>query len=152
MCSLLFEDKPAKLQFINRGQTLIKKIGVSRFAVHRFAVMKKCGGLTDFGSAGKTGTFNHGKNVGCDVAIYNGVVIEVAAGAVYITIYAAVYMHLTGANIALDVGKFADGHFAGLGEDFALYLSVNVHIILEGDGADNLNTLCQYVGCVAHNV
>ena len=46
----------------------------------------------------------------------------------------------------------ADGHFAGLGEDFALYLAVNVHIILEGDGADNLNTLCQYVGCVAHNV
>jgi hypothetical protein len=27
-----------------------------------------------------------------------------------------------------------------------------VHIILEGDGADNLNTLGKYVSCVAHNL
>lgn len=110
------------------------------------------GGLTDFGAAGEASTFDHGEDVGGDVAIDDGVVVEVATSGVHIAIYAAVDVHLAGADVAFDVGELADGNFAGLGEDFALYLTVDVHVILEGDGADNLDTLCKNVGRVAHNV
>lgn len=107
-------------------------------------------GLTDFGAAGEAGTFDHGEDVGGDIAIDDGVVVEVAAGGVKVTVYTAVDVDFTGADVAFDVGEFTDGDLAFSGKDFALYLTVDVHVIDEGDGADDFDTLCENVGGVAH--
>ncbi len=111
------------------------------------------GGLTDFGAAGKTGTLHHGKHIGGDVAVHDSVVVKVAAVAVHIALHAAIYVHLTGTDVALDVGKLTNGHLTGIGKDFTVDFAVDVHVVLERDGTDNLDTLGENVSRIgAHDV
>ncbi len=108
---------------------------------------------TDFGAAAEAGAFIHGEHAGGDITVDDGVLIEVAAIAADITVNLAIDVHLTGLNIALDIGHFADGDLAGLRLNFTVNLTVNVHIVLEADGTDNLNTGSQNVrGVVVHVV
>ena len=107
--------------------------------------------LTNLGTAGKAGTFDHGKYSGGDVAIHHSALVEVAAAAVHIAVNVAVDVNLTGSDIALDVSQLTDCNLAGLGGNLAVNLAINVHVIVESDGADDFDTLSQYVcGIGAH--
>ena len=101
--------------------------------------------LTDLCTTGQTSAFHHGKDGSGDVAIDNGTLIKVAAPAVHITIHMTVDVNLTGFDIALDVSKLADGHLAGLRENLAIDLAINMHVILESNGTDNLDSLSQNI-------
>ena len=118
-------------------------------------VLKKASvvqGLTNLGAAAQAGAFIHGKHAGGDIAHNVGLGAEVAAVALDVAIYATVDMHLAGVDIALDVGHLADGHLAGVGLDFTLDVAIDVHIVLETDGTDNLDTGGKNVGRVCAHV
>lgn len=100
----------------------------------------KQNGLTNLGATAQAGTFVHGKHTGRDVAGNVGLSAQVAAVAFDVAIYATVDVHLAGVDVALDVGHLADSHLAGVGLDFTLDMTVDVHIVLEADGTDNLDT------------
>ena len=107
--------------------------------------------LTNLGTAGKAGALDHGKNGGGDVAIHHSALVEVAAAAVHIAVHVAVDVNLTGFDVALDVSELTDCYLAGLGGNLTVNLAINVHVIVESDGADNFDTLSQYVcGIAAH--
>lgn len=101
--------------------------------------------LTNLSATGETGTFYHGKHGSCDVAVNDGTLVEVATAAAHITIDMAINVNLTGFDVALNVSQFADGHLAGLGENLAVNLAIDVHVILESDGTDNLDSLSQNI-------
>ena len=109
--------------------------------------------LTNLSAAAEAGAFIHGKRTGSNVAGNIGLSIEVAAIALNVALNAAVDVHLAGVDIALDVGHLADGHLAGVGLNLAFDVTIDVHIVLETDGTDNLDTGGKNVrGVRAHDV
>ena len=103
-------------------------------------------GLTDFYAAAETGALLHGKLTGGDVSHNGGIPAEVAAITAHIAVHMTVHVNFSGIDIALDVGHLTDGHLAGFGKDFTVNLAVDVHIVLETDGTDNLDTGSQNIG------
>ena len=92
------------------------------------------------GTAGEAGAFIHGENACSDVAIDDSMVAQMAAFTVYIAVYMTVDVHFTGLDVALYVGHFSDGNFAGFRMDFAVNFTIDMHVTLEADGADDFDT------------
>lgn len=112
-------------------------------------------GLTNLGAATEAGAFIHGKRAGGNVAGDVGLGVEVAAVALDVAFHLAIDMHLASVDIALDVGHLADGHLAGFRFNLPFDVAIDVHIVLEADGADNLDTggknvssVCAHVECM----
>ena len=108
--------------------------------VVRFDISWSCRGLTDLGAAAEAGAFVHGKGTGGDIAGNIGLSIEMASVTLNVALHLAVNVNLAGLNVALDIGHLADGHLAGVRFDLALDVTIDVHIILEANGTDNLDT------------
>ena len=64
---------------------------------------------------------------------------EVAAIAVHIAIYMSEDLDISCLDIALDIRKLAYDYLAGFGLNFAINFSIDMHIILEPDGTDDLD-------------
>lgn len=106
--------------------------------------------LTYGHAAVELSAFLHGETLSDDVAVDNGATTEMAALALHIALNIAVYMNLTGLDVALDASLLGDGDLTGIGADFALYAAVDVHVIVELDGTNDFDTGSEYVVCVAH--
>ena len=99
----------------------------------RFAV------LTDFRAAQQVGAFFHGEAAGLHVPDDAGLLLEFAAVGGDLAFYVAVDAHVSGGDVALDLGGFSDGDFSLVGNDFTFDFAVDVHVVLETDGSLDFN-------------
>ena len=97
-------------------------------------------GLTNLSAATKACALIHGKRTGSDIASHIGLGVEVAAIAFDVALNLAVNLNLTGMDITLDVSHLANRHLTGVRFDFALDMTIDMHIVLETNGTDNLDT------------
>ncbi len=107
---------------------------------------------SDFGAPAELGAFFHGENLGLNIAVDLGLVLELAALGSDFALDVAVNFHVAGGDIAFDLGVFADGDLALLGVDLALDLSIDDHVVREADRADDFDAGGENVGRICHNV
>ena len=106
----------------------------------------------DFGAASELGTFLHGENLRFDVAIDFAFVFQLAAVGGDFAFDITEYFHLTGRDIAFDLGVLADGDLAFLGSDFAFDPTIDDHVVGEANGADDFDSGGEDVGGVRHDM
>ena len=94
---------------------------------------------TDFGATGKGSTFLHGEDLGLDVAVDAGLVVQFAALGGDFAFDLAVDLHFAGGDVAIDGGILADGHLAFVGGDFTFDFTIDDHVIAETDGTGDFD-------------
>lgn len=104
--------------------------------------------LTNLSATAQAGTFIHGKLTCGDITLDIRFRVQVATLAFNIAFHLAVNMHLTSVNITLDIGLFTNSYLTGFRFDLAFDVTIDVHVILETNGTDNLNTGRKNVNCV----
>ena len=96
-------------------------------------------------------TFFHGEDLGFDVAVDFGFVLQLAALGSDFAFDIAVDFNFTGTDIAFYPGVFTDGDFAFVRSNFTFDLSIDDHVVGEADGADNFDSGGEDVSSVCHS-
>lgn len=109
-----------------------------------------CGLSANLGAAGELGTFFHGENLGFDITVDLGFVLELAALGGDFAFYIAVNFDFTCGYVALDFSVLTDGNFTLFGGDFTFDFTVDDHVVGETDRTDDLDSGGEDVGCVSH--
>ena len=105
----------------------------------------------DLGAAAELGAFLHGEDLGFDVAVDLGLVLELASLGGDLAFHIAIDFDVAGGDIAFDDGVFTDGDLAFVRGDLALDLAIDDHVVGEADGADDFDAGGEDVGRVCHN-
>ena len=96
------------------------------------------------------GSFFHGENLGFDVAVDFGFVLQFAAVGGDFAFDFAIDFDFACGDVAFDVGVFADGDAAFVGDDFAIDFSVDDHVVGEADGTGDFDSAGEDISRVGH--
>ena len=107
---------------------------------------------SDLSAALKGGPLLHAESLGLNVALEERLRLQLASVGINGAFDSAIELHFTGLDVAFDAGVFGDGHLALVGNDFAIDLSIDDHVVGESNRSVNLYPLSQDVGCICHNL
>lgn len=108
------------------------------------------GSASDVGAAGELGSFFHGENLGFDVAVDFGFILQFAAVGGDFAFDFAIDFDFACCDVAFDVGVLADGDAAFVGDDFAIDFSVDDHVVGEADGTGDFDSAGEDISRVGH--
>ena len=84
---------------------------------------------SDLGASLKGRAFFHAESLGFNVTLEEGLLLELAAVRGNRSFHLTVKLHLTGFDIALDVGVLGNGHLALVRNDLTVDFTINDHVV-----------------------